>query len=169
MRRQGGQGEPEAAALARLRIQAHFSPQLFNDPQDDGQPQAMPLDAGRGSRPAGIQPAEGTEEAILQLERHPGPVILHPIAGHRTPMILEQLSPQLQHGRLAAVLEGIAHVVDPHFFDPWPVAQGRGPLRGQAHLRPTLCLLRRQALQGNMHQAAHIQGHHGDLAQLAHA
>ncbi len=84
--------------------------------------------------PRGVETVEFREwgeQAGLLLGREAGTVVAHPEAHH--PVRLHRRA-QFHARRPAAVLDGVAEVVDPHLFNPRAVTQCHRPGFGQDDL-----------------------------------
>jgi len=102
---------------------------------------------------------ERDEQLGLLLRREARAVILHP----KPHYIVGLIGAQLQNGRVPAVFDAVAQVVDPHLLDPGGVADGGGPFGGQRDLGVALLNFITQARLGCHNNFFHIKHFGSDL------
>jgi len=121
----GQQAKAKHTALAGDTLDADLPAELAHNLLHDRQAQPMPLGVIL------LQALPRFEESDLMIGRHTRPVVLHPEFDRA---IRADHAPDFQARRTATIIQGIAEVVEPDFFDPRGIAQGHRKVIGLADL-----------------------------------
>jgi hypothetical protein len=104
--------------------------QSFANPPHNGQAQTMTLDAQL------VSLCELGEEAGLFFWRQSRPIVAHPETHHLP--IFQHSRSEFKARRPATRFDRMTELIDPHFFDPGGVANGRRPGKGHTDFSPLL-------------------------------
>lgn len=149
-----GEVEVKGAAVARVTFDARAATEFLDDADDDGEAEAVALAVGA------VQAVEGDEEAALLFFGEAVAVVFNVGADEA---VFEALAADEDLRGLAAILDGVADVVGPDFFDPWGVTDGAGPGVLKEDFGLALVHEGAEALDGFLCDGAGVYGDAGDF------
>lgn len=149
-----GEVEVEDAAVAWLAFDACAAAEFVDDADDDGEAEAVAL-AVRA-----FEAGEGDEEFALLLGGEALAVVSHEGADVA---VFGAFAADEEVRGSAAILDGVADVVGPDFFDPWGVADGLLPVVFDEDLCFALFHEGAEALDGFFSDGAEVYGYAWDF------